>query len=449
MNRKVIAITLWITLAAVSFALGWFLRPATLNDTAAHSDATPIGKSTTTLSILDTEYGSSQNLDANDPASSAAGGAAGPRGALSTTDIDQIGQTFKESLDPIERRRAFSQLLDGLTNENALEIRSQLEHLRDESPEFREFHFAWGKIGGEEAVLHGADTPETDMAATIAGWASASPDAALQWLETLKMVDNPDFEYLLKDRGSDPERLTGLFATGIVQGLAISDSRKATDFVVSMADTKPGRAEDLIGIVTNNVLRSQSPTEAAAWAETLPEGAIQSEAMGRIAGSLAREDPAAAAEWATEFVYQEKGGRIVYGIANQWAREDSAAAANWLQSLGDEAPGRNGAFYNTFERWAGNDPVAASQFLTDMPTSEERDAAISGLVSRHRWEDPVSAIVWADSISSEKQRLETITRAGQAWTRLDPNAAAEWAVSSGLPEKLQKAIINPPKRGRR
>ncbi|MEM7143595.1 MAG: hypothetical protein AAF591_00580 [Verrucomicrobiota bacterium] len=445
MNRKIIAITLWITLAALSFALGWFLRPATAPETAANPDGLPVGKSTTTASILDTEYGSSQNPNATDSASLAAGALASS-GALSDADINEIGQLFKSSLDPIERRLAFSKLLAGLTDENALDIRAQIEHLHDESPEFREFHFAWGKIGGEDAVVHGADTPETDMAATIAGWASASPDAAVQWLENLEMVDNPDFDYLLKDRGSDPERLKNLFASGMVQGLSISDTQKATDFVLGMIDDKPGRAEDLIGVVTNNILRSQSPTDAATWAESLPEGPVRSEAMGRVASTFARENPEAAAEWASEFVYQEKGGRIVYGIANRWAREDGQATANWLQSLGSEAPGRNGAFYNTFERWAGDDPVAASQYLSDMPASEHRDAAVSGLVSRHRWEDPVAAIVWADSISSEKQRLETITRAGQAWTRLDPTAAAEWAVASGLPENLQRAIINPPKK---
>ncbi len=103
----------------------------------------------------------------------------------------------------------------------------------------------------------------------------------------------------------------------------------------------------MLAMVAGNVLRSMGPVEAAKWAENLPEGALRSTAMGRIANEYARKDPAAAAAWATSYIHDEK------------------------------------------------------------------------------------------------VRLETLARAGEAWARQD-YAAAEWAASSGLPEKLQQAIVNSP-----
>ena len=78
-----------------------------------------------------------------------------------------------------------------------------------------------------------------------------------------------------------------------------------------------------------------------------------------------------------------------------------------------------------------------------MPESTDRDMAIIGFVSRYQWEDAATAIEWADAITSESARIQAITNAGKAWSRSDPEAAAAWARSSGLPQHLQHAIINP------
>ncbi len=112
---------------------------------------------------------------------------------LSEREIELLGEKFRSS-NPIERRLAFSELLEGLTAENALLVREQIEHLSDKSPEYREFHYAWGAIGGVDAVLFGADTPGDDMAPTLSGWASTDPLGARAWLETLDMENDPAFD---------------------------------------------------------------------------------------------------------------------------------------------------------------------------------------------------------------------------------------------------------------
>ena len=45
---------------------------------------------------------------------------------------------------------------------------------------------AWGKIGGVDAIMHGADTQKPDMVVTLAGWTAANPNAAREWFDSLE-----------------------------------------------------------------------------------------------------------------------------------------------------------------------------------------------------------------------------------------------------------------------
>ncbi|NIP93846.1 MAG: hypothetical protein GWO24_10485, partial [Akkermansiaceae bacterium] len=116
---------------------------------------------------------------------------------LSESEVQALGERFRTAASPIERRLAFSRLLEGLTPENAALLRKQIEHLPAHSAEFREFHYAWGAVAGEDAVMFGADTPKPDMAPALAGWAGANPRAAIQWFQNLKMAGDASFDNLL------------------------------------------------------------------------------------------------------------------------------------------------------------------------------------------------------------------------------------------------------------
>ena len=84
--------------------------------------------------------------------------------------------------------------------------------------------------------------------------------------------------------------------------------------------------------------------------------------------------------------------------------------------------------------------AAASDYLVSMPAGDGKDYAISGLVSRHRWEDPRAAIAWAGEIGHEKGRTEATIRAGQAFYRKDQVGAIEWMAESGLPAEALERI---------
>ena len=55
--------------------------------------------------------------------------------------------------------------------------------------------------------------------------------------------------------------------------------------------------------------------------------------------------------------------------------------------------------------------------------------------------------MWAETISSEEQRTQTLLAAGRAWNQREPTNAAAWLSGSGLSAEVQQAILSPAKRG--
>ncbi|MFT6380976.1 MAG: hypothetical protein ACJAXZ_002462, partial [Akkermansiaceae bacterium] len=197
--------------------------------------------------------------------------------ALSEAGVRQLGFDLKSAKGPLERREIFSQILKNLTVENAKLMREQILHLDTDSSEFREFHYAWGAIAGEEAVLNGAETRERDMASTLAGWAAKSPDDALAYFNSLD---------------KDAQNGGGL-KWGAVYGLVDADPNLAVRFAMDQKEAGDKEAGRLMDLVTRQVLRSGDPADAANWASTLPPGEMQDTAISRVAREYADEDPIA------------------------------------------------------------------------------------------------------------------------------------------------------------
>jgi hypothetical protein len=425
MSRKHLATTAWLLVSTATFGLGWILKPVPLpsdTDASSHSQGANLLDSTVSP-LTATKRSSHASEDESGPQDRLLAASQ----VLSSADIDALGKQFKTELDPIARRVAFGKLLAGLTLENATEIRAQIADMPDSSPEFLEFHYAWGKIGGVDAVLKGMDTRERDMGATLAGWASANPAEAMKWFDSLGQTgDTPNNRSYLRE--------------GMVHGLANTDPDLASRFVLDLAASGDKDAGRLLDVITTKVIQSRGTVSAAAWAENLSPGEMRSSAIGRVAQDYARNDPAQAAAWATQFVDTDDGRRVVSAISREWASRDGAAAVNWLQSL-ESSPSTSKAYYSAFEGWAARDPLAASTYLVEMAQSPSRDQAINGLVSRHRWEDPLASIAWAGQITDPETRVDSLVRAGQAYFRRDPGAASTWLASSGLPADAQQKII--------
>lgn len=422
MNRQHLSHGIWLGIAALTFGLGWWLKPST-PPPAEPAGATAFEFRASSPSALP---GAVRGETSGVPVESESGELISTADRPLTSDeIASLGEQFRSALDPFDRRLAFSKLIASMTPDNALEIRGYIDHLPAEHQDFRDFHFAWGKIAGDEAVLHGADTRKPDMLVTLAGYAAADPAAALAWFDGLP------------ERSSRENRNTSqdYLKMGLVTGLATINPDRAADFVIGQAGRGDGAAHKMMAVIASKVMQSRGPGAAAAWTASLPEGELRNAATGHVAHDFARRDPRAAAEWA-ESVGSE---RAVAAVGHQWAQRDGAAAVGWLDSLGDRADGS--AYFHTFEAWVGRDPRAASQHLVEMPPSPQRDMSINGMVNRHRWDDPQSAIAWAGEIQNREQRQGALRRIGEAFMRRDRAGAEQWIPTSGLPAEVQQRLL--------
>ncbi len=344
-------------------------------------------------------------------------------GPLNEQDIASLGENLKSS-SPIERRLAYARLLNGLTKENALLIREQVEHLHGHSSEFREFHYAWGALAGEAAVLHGIKTEEEDVAATFAGWASVDSAAALAWYDEARDQENIDRNGL---------------KWGAVFGLANADPAVALDFVSELRAQGDKDVKRMVHVIAGEILRGNDAAGAARWTAEISDENLRVFARDRIAGEFARQDPEAAAEWAAQFNDEKSDSRLVNHVSREWAERNPRSAVQWLESL-DTSKGRTAGFGSAFGAWAGRDPEAAGNYLREMPRSPERDAALSGYATRVMHEDPASAVSWAEAIADPARREDTLVQTARHYFRRNQEAATEWLANSGLSEEARQRL---------
>ena len=434
----------WLLVAVSTFVLGARVFPVEKDSKRAMADSDLRSKSS-----AGARAGQSSSAGGSErrPGGSQREGLPGTTGRktseLSEQDIERLGEEFRKASSPIERRLAFSRLLEGLTVENALQVREQIAHMHHHSAEFREFHYAWGAVAGKDAIVFGIDTEEDDMTPALAGWASANPGAAQAWFSSLDPENDPVYAPLMEDGKMSGDDLRNHLMGGLVYGLADADPTAAAEFLsATMATTGNERTAGLMHVVAEAVMRTGSPAEASQWAEALPEGRLRGEAMERVADRFVDVDPREAAAWAERFEGQPEGAGVIGEVGANWAWSDPQAALTWLQSL-PEGDSQNTGMARAYGAWAHRDLTAAGEHLQAMPASPARDAATMSYSQRAAWEDPRTAMAWAETISSDEHRQEAMIGVALTWSRKDPEGAAAWVGSSGLPQDVQATILNP------
>lgn len=352
---------------------------------------------------------------------------------LSESEIAAVANDAFRSGNPLVRRRAFDQLLSNLTAENAQDMLVHLKENRVDGEQWRDFHYLWGTLDGKAAVDHSLDSEERDLSHTMAGWASSSPNAAIDYINNLPEEDRGSFRHLQE---------------AMVSGMADNNTAVATDYVLQLANEGDGRASHLFGVVTREVVSNVGIDEAAQWSQNLPDGDLKGAALDTVAHRFTNSDPEAAAQWVEQFAGQAYADRAIEEVGDEWAERDPASAVNWLETI-VEGRGQSMGLHSAFGEWARRDPVAAGERISSMERSPQRDAAISGFARRISYEEPAVAIEWANSIADDSSRTRALTHAGQQLFRRDRAAAEAWIGSSGLPPEAQQAVLNPPQGRRR
>jgi hypothetical protein len=322
------------------------------------------------------------------------------RSEMSLEQIQELGELFKNEKNPKLRREAFQKLLDGMTFDNALEMRKYIAHLSPDDKEFIEFHMQYGAVAGDTAVEHGAETKERDMMVTLLGWAKADPNGALEWYKNLEVDGKGNFTnktYL---------------AEGMLRGLAENDTAFATEFLsgISVKDHSMRRmAQVLAGKVWEQSSSAKDLKSATSWADSLPDGKLKSYAQAEI--------------------------------TKQYASKDPQAAVSWLATQESSSDNMKGSYYNAFSAWAGKDATAAGDYISTMPDSSNKDSAIIGLSVNLVNKDPQLALEWAGNINEPENRSKMLMYTGQMAFKKNTEGLKIWLPSSGLTAQNQQVVL--------
>jgi hypothetical protein len=392
MNKQVLSHCGWAVVAITSFVVGSQFSSDDNSDPASSSSQSPSSVSVRAGSSGDGP-GDADGTSSSRTRTVRTRGSSDKENArpLSEAEIKEFGTEFRLAKGPIAKRLIFGEMLKALTPENAELMRENIAHLPSDSPEFREFHYAWGTMAGKVAIDHGAETPKRDMAASLAGWASADPAAAMAYFDSLDENAKNGGNYM---------------KWGAVFGLADADPNLATEFAAQRLASGDKEAHKMINIVADKILDTGDHEIATAWAKNIPEGDLQNSAYQKIGYEYARDDPEGAAEWATNLPDGEAKDR---------------------------------AMGSTFHAWAGRSPEAAAEAISNLPT-DQRDSARYGYATRVVHDNPAMGVEWAAAIDDPATRNKALVDTGRVYLRRDKDGATAWLQNSGLSAEDQARI---------
>lgn len=218
------------------------------------------------------------------------------------------------------------------------------------------------------------------MPQLLANWASMNPRAAAEWAE--KQDDTPL-------------------------------QRQATMFIASS-------------------YAQQDPEEALSWAATLT-GEPGQVVMSQVIQQIAQDDPERASSMVGRMKEGTHRGNAIGAVSQSWAQSDPRAALVWIakQPSSDVTPDIYGTI---FGNWANYDVDAAVSQLNFMLDTDDRNAAIRGILE--------NAYLEPDRLDELFQRLEgaeaRTLAAGQIYYRLreiDPRAAERYRIQAGISDE--------------
>ncbi len=149
----------------------------------------------------------------------------------------------------------------------------------------------------------------------------------------------------------------------------------------------------------------QHPDVAERWLSRLdtdPE--MQANLMLQLSGAKARNDPAAAYQWLDSQKDSPSYDSARVHVFQQWAQSDPESVASIIESEPDNRSIRT-AFSQTAGHWATRDTEAAVSWVRSLPDSDNKNAAIEGIVSYGAgYKDPGLTLSLIDSLPDDQAK---------------------------------------------
>ena len=309
--------------------------------------------------------------------------------------------------DPIRRKATIAGLLLNLSPDNVGGILEAFENAPkgDETDRhFRDFLYAWGRMGGEDAIAYAMD-PESarrtswGTTSAVSGWAVLDPEGAKQYVAGVENVETRQWMHY-----------------GVMRELMRSDLDGAIAY--SEQNVKSRARGHQMDRLATEIIEQRGVAGLTEWLNgidhTNKDGndllAYKQYAAAITLDKLAGSDPDAALQFITE------NAREPYLTADGLERAARRAAGpineelDWLTRLPSEIGGRQHAIGERFEDYIREDFSAAGEWLAAQRLGPAYDEAIQDYANSAARDNREAALAWAERITDPKIREETIRR---------------------------------------
>lgn len=246
------------------------------------------------------------------------------------------------------------------------------------------------------------------------GLAEADPRAAMEWAE------------------KTPETFRGQATLGVAGAWLVTDPQAAME-----APMLPH-----LRALAFSTWMELNETAARSYVQGLPPGEQRDGLMSALISQLAQSGRTREATALFARANSANGnGHLEWNLALAMAWQDPVAAAEWVAQL---PPGRGQvrAIDAVANRWTLRDPAATAAWLDQLPAGEARDSAVKTFVWRVADLDQPGAASWVSLIGDSGERADAAAGVFQNWRKRDPAAAAAWMRSLlGIDEIRRKMIL--------
>ena len=338
-----------------------------------------------------------------------------PGGPVTGENAESRMASALSDADPLRRKARISELLVNLTPEQVPGMLAAFENgERDDETNrlFRDFLYAWGRVGGGEAIAYMMD-PESKRrdhyggTSAIAGWAASDLLGAKDYVAGVESQHAREWLHYGVFREQMRSDLDGAIAYSEANGKSRARGRQM-DMLRDEIFQREG-LEGLAGWVEGIDHNDQSGTDLLSYKQYASSIALD---------RMAAEDPEVASEWIAEngdqpFVTADGLERAARRAAGEINEE-----LDWLVALPDDVAQRRHAIGERFEDFIRDDFAAAGEWLASQPLGPAFDEAIQDYARSAARDDPEAALAWAQRISdpeiraSTEQRIQPLVRQG-------------------------------------
>lgn len=256
--------------------------------------------------------------------------------------------------------------------------------------------------------------------AALHGWARTSPTNATQWALNLP------------DATKREAAISTVFA-GMVAADPDTAARMGSQIIQQNPDDAIGYGSRLIDALAD----AGDFQKAAQWAST-GDSQTRSQWMAEAYSQWAEFQPEQAGQAAAAISDPAEKDLALHGIIGGWSQADPSGLVQFITQL-PVGTDRDSLLSQSLERWAREDPVAASDWIIDTRPGPAMDQGIAAVATMPTL-SPSVAITWAENIASPQLRSETVANVLRNWLTTDLSTAENYFASTKdlLPDDRQQ-----------